>query len=194
MLPSSWCRRRIAAGWQRLPALAAIAALLGGLAGCSWLPWSGSSGAAAAACPAPVILAPLKQTALFAPGAEREPLGVAFYGILDDATAECDVSGGSLRLSLEIVVIGERGPAARSANTADLQYFIAITGPGQTILRKRSFTDRIVIPAGSKRAGITDHIEEVIPLSGTPVSQLGIALGFQQSPEVVEFYRHYRGR
>jgi hypothetical protein len=171
-----------------------MAALTGGLAGCSWLPWSGGPGAPAASCPAPVILAPLKQTAVFAPGAEREPLGVAFYGILDDAKSECDVSGGSLRLSLDVVVIGEVGPAARGANMVNLQYFVAVTGPGQTILHKRSFADRIVIPAGKKRAGVTDHIEEVIPLAGAPVGQLGIVLGFQQSPEVVEFYRHFRGR
>lgn len=174
--------------------LAALMVMIG-LAGCSWLPWSGGSSAPATTCPTAAILAPLRQTAVFAPGAERQPLGVAFYGILDDVSIKCEESAGALRLSLDVVVIGERGPAAHGAGTVDLQYFLALTGPGQTVLRKRSFADRVVIPAGTPRAGITDHIEEVVPLAGLPpTGQLTVALGFQQSPEVVEFYRHFRGR
>jgi hypothetical protein len=183
-------RRRIFVG----AGLALPLMLTGGLAGCSMLRWSGGSGAAAAQCPAPVIMAPLRQTAVFAPGAAREPLGVAFYGVLDDATAKCDENAGTLRLSLDIVVIGQRGPAAGGGTFVDLQYFMAVTGPGETLLRKRSFAVRIPIPTDRPRAGVTDHIEEVIPLEGRPAGQLGIIVGFQQSPEVVEFYRHFRGR
>lgn len=168
--------------------------LVSGLAGCSWLPWSGGS-SAAATCPTTAILAPLRQTAVFAPGAAHEPLGVAFYGILDDVSVHCEESGGALRLALDVVVIGERGPAAGAKNTVDLQYFMAVTGPGEAVLRKRSFVDRIVIPVGTPRAGVTDHIEEVVPLAGLPpAGQLSVALGFQLAPDVVEFYRHFRGR
>ena len=167
------------------------------LAGCgtvsSWF-GSGPSGPPAASCPSAAILRPLSQTALFAPGAPHQPTGVAFYGILSDVRAKCEPAGGALRAALDIVIIGERGPAAGGGNGVDLQYFLAVTGPEQAILSKRSFTVHIDIPANARRAGVTDHIEETIPLAGRNIGALNIVLGFQQSPEVVEFYRHFRGR
>jgi hypothetical protein len=41
---------------------------------------------------------------------------------------------------------------------------------------------------------VTDHIEETIPLAGRPPGELSIVLGFQQTSEIVEFYRNFRGR
>jgi len=142
-----------------------------------------------------VILHPLSQTAVFSPGAEHQPLGVAFYGILDDASSKCDRSGDMLRASLDVVVIAERGPAGATAGSGvDLQYFVAVTGPNQTVLSKRSLPVHIPISAGARRAGITDHIVESIPLAGRAPGDLSIVIGFQQTPEVVEFYKHFRGR
>jgi len=39
-----------------------------------------------------------------------------------------------------------------------------------------------VIPADAKRAGISDHIEEIIPLGGRSAGDLNVVLGFQQKP------------
>jgi hypothetical protein len=188
-------------GASRAARCAALLCALTALAGCSTLsalnPFSsGSSGPAAPAgsCPVTTILQPLRQTAVFAAGAKPEPMSVAFYGILDDVTAHCDREGDALRVSLNIVVIGQRAPSARGAPGVDLQYFVALTGPGQTILRKQSFPIHIAIPPDKLRAGVTDHIVETIPLDGRAPSQLTIVLGFQQNPEVVDFYRHFRGR
>jgi hypothetical protein len=182
-------------------------ALLGlaALSGCSWISspgdWfssspssSASQGPPPAACPSAAILHPLAQTAVFAPGAARQLMGVAFYGILSDVSAKCERSGDSLRVSLDVVVIGERGPAAGGGTGVDLQYFVAVTGPNQAILSKRSFPVHIAIAADAKRAGVTDHIEQTIGLAGQAPGDLGIVLGFQQSPEIVDFYKHFRGR
>jgi len=73
-------------------------------------------------------------------------------------------------------------------------YFVAVTGPDQTILSKRTLPVHIDIPPDGRRAGITDHIEELIPAGSAPANQLNIMLGFQQGPEVVDFYRLFRGR
>ncbi len=121
-------------------------------------------------------------------------MGVAFYGILSDVSVRCDQSGDALRASLDVIVIGERGPAAGGGTGVDLQYFVAVTGPGQAILSKRSFAVHIAIPANARRAGVTDHIKETIPLAGQRPGDLSIVLGFQQSPDVVDFYEHFRGR
>ena len=140
------------------------------------------------------MLRPLAQTAAFAPGAAHQPAGVTFYGVLSEVEAKCERVGDAVRASLDVIVIGERGPAAGKADGVDLQYFVAVTGPNQSVLSKRSFTLRIPIPADAKRAGVTDHIVETIPLGGRPASDLTISLGFQQTPDVIDFYRHFRGR
>jgi hypothetical protein len=184
---------------------ARVALMLFGLAalsGCSTVsalnPFSSSSAPSsappAAPCPSAVILRPLAQTAVFAAGAARQPTGVAFYGVLSDVDAKCDAVGGAVHASLDVVVIGERGPAAGKGDGVDLQYFVAVTGADQAILSKRSFPVRIAIPADAKRAGITDHIDETIPLAGRAPGDLSIVVGFQQSPEIVDYYRHFRGR
>jgi hypothetical protein len=167
------------------------------LSGCGW--FSSDEPAtrpivAPGACPTAAILRPLTQTAVFAPGQSRQQAGVAFYGLLSEVNAKCEGAGDALRLKLDVVVVGERGPAAGTAGAVDLWYFVAVTGPDQAILGKRLFPVHIEIPAGAKRAGISDHIEEIIPLGGRSAGELSVVLGFQQSPEAVEFYRTNRGR
>lgn len=172
-------------------------ATAGGLAGCGWLGLGSSTPAqpaAATACPTAAILRPLSQTAVFAPGAGRQPTNVAFYGVLSEVESKCERVGDAVRASLDVVVVGERGPSAGGATTVDLQYFVAVTAPDQTILSKRALPVRIAVPADARRAGVTDHVVETIPLGGRPAGDLNIVLGFQQSPDVVEFYKHFRGR
>jgi hypothetical protein len=173
---------------------AAGAALLGLLAlpGCGWFS-SSSPRPAAEACPTAVILRPLSNTAVFGPGPERRPDNVAFYGLLSDADLKCDYTAREVRISLDTVVIGERGPAAKG-DAVDLQYFVAVSGPDQSIVSKKPLAVRIAFDGTQKRAGVTDHIEEMIPLGGQKGSDLNVLVGFQQSPEVVDFYRHFRGR
>ncbi len=76
----------------------------------------------------------------------------------------------------------------------DFQYFVAVTGPDQTILSKKPFPIRIAFDTPQKRAGVTDHIEQTIPLGGRKAADLSVFVGFQQSPEVVDFYKRFRGR
>lgn len=140
------------------------------------------------------ILRSLSQTAVFAPGTPRQPTGVAFYGILSDVESKCTRSGDAVLVSLDTVIIGERGPASGAATGVDLQYFIAATGPDETILSKRTLPVQIALPAGARRAGITDRVEEWVHLGGRPPADIRVVLGFQQSPEIVQFYRNFRGR
>jgi len=169
---------------------------LAALSGCGWFSSSPAEPAAASAetCPTAAILKPLSQTAVFAPGAPRQPTGVAFYGILSEVESKCTRSGDAVLVALDTVIIGERGPAAGAATGVDLQYFIAATGPDQTILSKRTLPVQIAIPAGTRRAGITDHIEEWVSLGGRSPADVNVVLGFQQTPEVVQFYKNFRGR
>lgn len=139
------------------------------------------------------MLTPLAHTAVFAPGQEQNPIGVAFYGILDDVSAKCQVVSGAVHVALNVVVIGERGPSSHGGTAFTAQYFVAVTGPNDAILSKRTLPVTVPIPANKKRAGVNDRLDETIPLGGLSPGQLTIDVGFQQGPEVVDFYRHFRG-
>ena len=161
------------------------------LSGCAW--FFPSSSKPTEACPSAVILRPLSNTAVFGPAPERRPDNVAFYGLLSEADLKCEYTGDAVRMILDVVVVGERGPAAK-ADSVDFQYFVAVTAADQSILGKRTFPVRIVFDTPQKRAGVTDHIEQTIPLGGRKGTDLSVIVGFQQSPEVVDFYKHFRGR
>jgi len=171
------------------------AALFGllALSGCNSLPFSTSK--PTQACPAAVILRPLANTAVFGPGVGGEPRpdNVAFYGLLSEADRSCDYSGDAVQTTLDVIVIGQRGPAGK-VNAVDLTYFVAVTAPGQQIISKRPFAVHIMFDSDQVRAGVTDHIVETIPLDGRKGSEITLLLGFQQTPQVVDFYKHFRGR
>jgi hypothetical protein len=177
---------------MRVARWAALGALFA-LAGCgwSWVPWAESR--PKEACPQALILRPLANTAAFAAGLEKRPQNVAFYGILSEVDSRCRYVKGGVRMKLDVIVIGQRGPAGKG-DTVDFNYFVAVVGPDQSILSKHPFAVHIAFPRGKLRAGVSDRIEEFIPLDGKRGSNLSVDVGFQQSPEVVEFYRHFRGR
>jgi hypothetical protein len=175
---------------------AQCAALLGllALSGCGWFSHAPETPERAAqACPGAVILQPLKNMAIFGPGPERRPDNVAFYGLLDEVDSKCTYSGDSVLVKLDVIVIGQRGQVAKG-DSIDLDYFVAVTAPQQTILSKKPFRVHIVFPPTGIRAGVTDRIDEEIALAGRKGSDLTLDLGFQQPPDVVDFYKRFRGR
>jgi hypothetical protein len=177
------------------PARAARWSALAGLvvlSGCGW--FSHETKPPGPACPAAVILHPLANTAIFVPGTEPRPTNVAFYGLLSEVDSDCTYGGGAVTMKLDVIVIGQRGPAAGKGDAVDLSYFVAVTAPQQTILAKKPFAVRVNFTPNQIRAGVTDRIEMAIPLAGRQGSDLTLNLGFQQSPEVVEFYKRFRGR
>ena len=145
------------------------------------------------ACPSAVILRPLANTAVFGPAPQRVPENVAFYGLLSEVDRKCEYTGDAVHMTLDVIVIGQRGPAAKG-DAADLGYFVAVTGPDRTILSKKPFSVHIAFDPDQIRAGVTDHIEETVALAGHKGTDLNFVIGFQQSPDVVDFYKHFRGR
>ncbi|HYM74032.1 MAG TPA: hypothetical protein VET89_13710 [Stellaceae bacterium] len=177
-----------------------MAALAGALvlilvSACSYIPFIGkkSDQPAAPSCPVAAVLKPLANTALFAPVPDKKPINVAWYGLFSDISVSCKISGDTLSASIDNIVVAERGPAVRG-NDVDFSYFIALTTADQTILGKKMFAVHVTVPDRSKRGGVTDHVEVAFNTGGRPVSDLNIMVGFQQTPEAIEFYKHYRGR
>ena len=182
--------------WRYRGAAALLAAFgLAWLASCSWVPFVGKKAdkGAAPACPVAVILKPLANTAVFNPNSELKPLNVAWYGIYSDISVTCNVNGDTLLATLDNVIVAERGPAGRG-NDVDLNYFVSLTGPDQSILGKKTFAVRVTLPDKAKRGGVSDHVEVAFNLGGRPVSDLNITAGFQESQQAIEFYKNFRGR
>jgi hypothetical protein len=180
--------------WRLAPILALCG--LAALSGCGMFGGSKeeAKGPPPATCPTASILKPLSQTAVFSPGAAHQPLGVAFYGVLADVSVKCETVAGGVSAAMDIVVIGERAPAASGGTGLDLQYFVAVTGQDQAILSKQSYRVHVDVAPTARRGGITDHIVQAIPIPAGGPGSVNIVLGFQQTPDVVDFYRHFRGR
>jgi hypothetical protein len=183
--------------WRYRGAAALLAAFgLVLLASCSWIPFVGKKSEAPAvpACPIAVILHPLANTAVFnGTGGDLKPLNVVWYGVFSDISATCTMSGGTLHASLDNVIVAERGPAARG-NDVDFNYFVALTGSDQTVLGKKSFAVHVTVPDKAKRGGVDDHVDVAFATGGRPVSDLNITVGFQESPQAIEFYKNFHGR
>jgi hypothetical protein len=183
--------------WRFRGAAALLVALgLTGLASCSMVPFIGKKADAPAtlACPVTVILRPLANTAMFAQsGGDQKPLNVTWYGIFSDISASCSITGDTLHAALDNIIVAERGPAARG-NDVDLNYFVSLTAADQTILGKKLFSVHVSVPDRARRAGVSDHVEIAFATGGRPLSDLNISVGFQESPDAIEFYKHYRGR
>ena len=103
------------------------------------------------------------------------------------------MEGGTLHVSLDNVIVAERGPAGRS-NDVDFTYFVALTGSDQSILAKKLFSVHVTAAPDAKRSGVTDHVEVAFSTGGRPLSDLNIMAGFQLTPDTVQFYKNYRGR
>jgi hypothetical protein len=178
---------------------AAVAAMfivgLSAVAACSWVPFVAkkSSTPVAPSCPVAAVLHPLANTVVFAPGAENKPPYVAWFGIFSDISANCTLTGDTLRAALDNVIVAERGPSVRG-NDVDLNYFVALTATDQTIIGKKTFSVHVTVPPNEKRGGVNDHVEAVFNTGGRAVSDLNIMVGFQDTPNVVDFYRHFPSR
>lgn len=182
--------------WQTVSRVGLAVPLVLALTGLNLHPFGlfGGSKPAEQTCPAAIILRPLANTAVFAPGAAPRPENVTFYGLIDEVDSRCEAMQDAVRVHLTVDVIAQRGPAAKGSDTADFTYFVAAVGPGEKILQKQPLAVRVTIPPDKLRAGVADQFDEVIPLAGTTVSGVTIDVGFQQSPEAINFYQHFRGR
>jgi hypothetical protein len=164
-------------------------AMLLALAGCGLF-----KGKPKEACPSAVVLQPLANTAVFAPGTtELRPEHVAFYGLISEVNSRCEYTSQGMQVHLDVIVIGQRGPASQG-DTVDLHYYVAIVAPGDRIVDRKPFTVHVAFAKNAVRAGVTDKIDELIAPSAGRGSDLAIDVGFQQTPQDIEFYKHFRGR
>lgn len=145
-------------------------------------------------CPRASIVDDLGTTLRFRDGPGRDLSDVVYAAQLRDITGECVYDRRGVRVDMNVVVLGERGPAAQAGSrSGEVEYFVAILDPRETILAKERFTSRLDFAAGQERVAIREELEQRIPLpQGVSAQDYRILVGFQMNPEEAELVRRHR--
>jgi hypothetical protein len=159
--------------------IAAAATLL--LAGCSIF----TKKAELPPCPRVLLVPGFEEATVWRAGAGRDLTDARYRLQIVDAQGTCKFDKDSLSVDLTVRILAERGPAAGAEGPADLDYFVALADPQQTILNKELFRIRVDLPPGQTRGGFPDEIQMPrIPLPRREAApEYSILLGFQLSPE-----------
>ncbi|GGB44151.1 hypothetical protein GCM10011505_26850 [Tistrella bauzanensis] len=174
-------------GRRRLLGAAAIA-LAATTAGCGAF-----SRAEPPVCPRVVVLRETSQAVQIVPGA-TDVTGVRFLGRIADAQWNCDADTDDGRryidVALTLVIDVERGPAAPGDTGTAFDYYVAVTDRDQTILNKQVFRSDLPLPADRLKAAAQEELSIRVPLTaGTSGADYALMVGFQLSPEQLEFQR-----
>jgi|SRR4051794_13981707 hypothetical protein len=175
--------KRIRQG-ARLTALALVALL----SGCSLFEKKDER-----ACPRIEIVRDLSRLVKFRNGAGRDLNDVLYTARFDDVKTKCGYDKTGVSIDMTVSLVGERGRAGLTLPNVDVIYFVAITDRNQNIVAKRTFTSQFTFPEKGM-AGIDDELTQRIPLEPTtPATDHTLILGFQLTPEEIDFNAKNRG-
>ena len=160
-------------------------ALVAGLGACSTAP--------ELPCPRVNVLADAATVTKFRDSPGRDLTDVTAEGEIADTLAECRYDRQAVNVDLQIAIAAQRGPADRN-RAAEFDYFVAITDPQQNILAKEVFRVRLPFDDNRGRVGQVEEIEQRIPLASLSRGpDYQILVGFQLTPEEIEWNRRRRG-
>jgi hypothetical protein len=171
----------------RLVLAAALAALP--LAGC------GGDGAPSlpVACPRPGILADGADLTRWQPGPVRDLTTLVFDARLTGLNGTCRAGrrDRSIEVALTPAFAVERGPAGGGARAAELPWFVAVVGPGDEVLQRRGFVERLAFSRGETRAaGEAEPVRLSLPVGeGRRAADYRIFVSFELTPEEVAVNR-----
>jgi len=145
------------------------------------------------ACPRVEIVSDLSHIVKFRDGPGRDLNDVVYTARLDDVKSSCKYDKTGVTIEMTVSLLGDRGRAGLALPTADATYFVAITDRNQNIVAKQIFTSKFIFP-DKGMAGIDDELVQRIPLAPTtPGSDHTLILGFQLTPEEIDFNAKNRG-
>jgi hypothetical protein len=163
-------------------------ALVALLSGCSWFSKKDTR-----ACPRIEIVSDLSRVVKFRDGLGRDLSDVLYTARFDDVKTGCSYDKTGVTIEMTVSLVGQRGRAGLTLPTGDVTYFVAITDRTQNIVAKQTFTSRFDF-ADKATAAIDDELVQRIPLAPTaPGSDHTLILGFQLTPEEIDFNAKNRG-
>lgn len=166
----------------------AMVALVALLSGCSLFEKKDTR-----ACPRVEIVSDLSRLVKFREGPGRDLNDVLYNARFDDVKTGCSYDKTGVTVEMTVSLIGQRGRAGLTLPAGDVTYFVAITDRNQNIVAKRTFTSRFDF-SGKPTAAIDDELVQRIPLAPTtPATDHNLILGFQLTPEEIDFNAKNRG-
>jgi hypothetical protein len=167
-------------------AAVALAALLSGCS--SWLAKKDER-----ACPRIEIVSDLSRIAKFRDGPGRDLSDLLYTARFDDVKSGCAYDKTGVTVDMTVSLLAERGRAGEKQPKVDVTYFVAIMDAKRNILNEERFTSPFDF-SDNKVATINDELVERIPLAATaPGSDHTLILGFQLTPEEIDFNEKHRG-
>ena len=101
--------------------------------------------------------------------------------------------GNELAVALDVEVIAERGPGARSRE-ARIPYFVAVLKDRQRILAREVFEAVVVFAEGRRRASLREELAQRLRLEDFQTgANFEIVVGFELTVEELEENRRRRG-
>ncbi len=139
------------------------------------------------ACPRPGILADGADLTRWRPGPVRDLTTLVFDARLSGLNGSCRPGRGdrTLEVTLAPSFAVERGPAGSGERLAELPWFVAVVGPGDEILQRRSFTERVPFNRGETRAaGAAEPVRLSLPVGEERrATDYRVLVSFELTPE-----------
>ena len=145
------------------------------------------------ACPRPGILADGADLTRWQPGPVRDLTTLVFDARLTGLNGTCRPGRGdrSLEVALTPSFAVERGPAGGGERVAELPWFVAVVGPGDGVLQRRTFVERLAFGRGETRAaGEGEPVRLSLPVGEERrATDYRIFVSFELTPEDVAVNR-----
>jgi len=150
-------------------------------------------------CPTVSILGNAERVTQFSPGPGRDLIDITAEAKIHDFQARCiydvdDETGiGQVHVELSVGISAARG-AANTNGSAEIPYFVSVTGHDKAVMSKNIFTITALFEGNRYRVSAYD--EPVVLSIPIKAPQTGldflIYIGFQLTPEQLEYNRYLR--
>ena len=130
-------------------------------------------------CPTIGILKEAEKLKKFRLGGSKEPSGVVFDARISRVVGKCSVTQSKLTANINsgLEVLADGGPALKE-DSAQLEYFVAVTDPDEKIVSRETFAVKLEFGKDSRKARAVDYVSFSIP---------------NATPEVLRGYRIFYG-
>lgn len=139
-------------------------------------------------CPGVLIMPELNSIAFFPPGAEHKVQNVQLGGKMIATLRSCEVAKGSVAVNVTVQFTVAR--SSLEIRRIDLTYIVAVVDINRTILNEQRFTLPVVFTANENFRPAVDKVTVHLPVKSVAAAgAYGILVGFQLTPEQLEFNR-----
>lgn len=143
-------------------------------------------------CPKVLILGDAGHLVRFEPGSGRDITDILFEAEIANFVGSCEYTKEGVEIELRITLDVQRGPAARNP-PIDFEYFVAIPKYQPRPEGKRVLPVKGAFEDNRSRLLYQDEVDMFLPLEKNGEGpDVEIVLGFQLTPEELEFNRSSR--